>query len=153
MKVLENTRDRLILEHLPIKDVAFQIAILFPFVAIAMLFIYVKIYVGAILFGAMGIGLPMLGLYLSAARSQLIFDRATDTLSFRRRGFRGMVRQDFTLTHVERIYVAKKGDPMAKLVIEVTGGMDAGHHAFPKDFIKIAPVLAAHKIATDWLTQ
>lgn len=153
MTIVEDTPERLILEHVPWRDLAFLVGCMTLFFGIAVLFIVAEIMVGGLIFLIIGAGPAALSIYLTVARSQLIFDRSANTVDHRRRSFRGTTRHPIPLDKVKRIYVAKNGETKAWLFLEVIDTMDAGHHPFPKETAAVDDVVTAKARVDEWLTE
>lgn len=151
MKIVENTTDRLILEHVPWRDLGVLLGCLSLFVGIAVLFSVAGNPLGGLIFLVIG-GVPAaLGIYFSVARSQLIFDRAAGVVDHRRRSFRGTTKHPLPFDKVNRLYVGQNGPDKGRLFIEVTDAMDAGHHPFPQTPARLDDIKTIHAIATEWI--
>lgn len=153
MNIIENTPDRLIVEHVPWRVLISMIGFMTLFVVVSILFIIAEIPWGGVIFLAIGAGLPALVIYMTVARSQLILDRTQNLIDHRRRGFRGTTRHPLPLDKLARVYVGQNGTKMARLFLEVTDAMDAGHHAFPKDPVALEDAVAAETAIQNWLAR
>lgn len=129
MRITQNTPDLLIIDHVPWGLLAGLLAFMSIWVAGAVGFILEGQPGGAVVFLALGTTVPGLFVYFFVSRAQLVLDRAAGTAEIRKRNFRGTTRQPFALEQVKRAYVAGRGPHNGQMMIEVAGGMDAGHHA------------------------
>lgn len=151
MKVIENTAQRLIVEHVPWGLLASLLGFMSIWVAGSVLFILQVEPGGAVLFLALGTLVPMLAIWFLVHRNQLVFEAGPKTLEVRRRDFRGFTKRAYPLAHVDRSYVAQDTPKLGSLFIQIRDGMDEGHHRFMATNAKLAEVSAVSDVINTWL--
>ena len=151
--ITENTDARLIVDHVPWGVLGWRIGFMSIWVAGSIIFILDGQLGGAVVFIALGTFLPLIIIWLTVARSQLVLDRMAGLAEHRIRSFRGMTRQTFQVGHIKRVYIGQNGPKQGRLFIEVTEGMDAGHHAFPNAAVPLKALKNVERDVQDWLAN
>lgn len=153
MTIIENTPERLIIEHVPWGFLAGVLAFMSVWVAGAVIFILSGQAGGAVIFIALGTFLPMTLVWAVVGRCQLILTRASGKIEIRRRSFQGYTCRPFPLANVKRVYIGMKGKHSANLFIEVTDTMDEGHHEFLEAVISLGKIQHAHDAIAAWRAE
>ena len=153
MKIRTNTPEMLIVEHVPWGLLVGLMAWAGLWCGGAVIFILQGSFIGGLIFLLLGAAAPIAFIGWAAQRHQLVLDRATRTLEWRIKTFRGYSCQWFPLDQIERIEVRNHGPKLARICIVVGGGMDAGQHVLPHVTVKLAQVTGAVTAAQHWLAQ
>lgn len=153
MKIIENSPQRLIVDHVPWGLLASLLGFMSIWVAGSVMFILNREPGGAVILLALGTLLPMGAVWLLVHRNQFVMDTSRQTAELRRRDFRGFTKQSFPLGSIERAYVAQDTPRLGSLFIQVRDGMDAGHHRFMATNAKLPDVQGVADAINDWLGE
>ncbi|WP_299686286.1 hypothetical protein [uncultured Tateyamaria sp.] len=139
MKIKRETDSQLIFERKPWLMSLVLVVMIIASSGMGLLFVSIGFAQGVMLFVFMGALIPIVAIVMCTIamrlfirRTQVIFDRATGTITFRTRDMRGYTEVVHDLAHLDHAVLktsqSRDGDPMSKAVIVLSGGMSAGEH-------------------------